>query len=107
MRCTKLVRLANIVFRRPFDRGANSMDGHVSAYRMKTVRFTDKDKVTVAGPRRSIVLSRRGTKAWVRPITGREGPASQTKIKALMERGFHRPGDVERRLGYHVGQLGG
>jgi len=34
-------------------------------------------------------------------------PASQTRIKALMERGFHRPGDVEKRLGYHVGQLGG
>jgi enoyl-CoA hydratase/carnithine racemase len=34
-------------------------------------------------------------------------PASQTRIKALMERGFHRPGDVEQRLGYHVGQLGG
>jgi hypothetical protein len=24
----------------------------------------------------------------------------------LMERGFHKPGDVEDRLGYHVGQLG-
>jgi hypothetical protein len=23
-----------------------------------------------------------------------------------MERGFHKPGDVEDRLGYHVGQLG-
>jgi hypothetical protein len=23
-----------------------------------------------------------------------------------MERGFHKPGDVENRLGYHVGQLG-
>ena len=34
-------------------------------------------------------------------------PASQLRIKALMERGFHRPGDVEDRLGYHVGQLGG
>lgn len=33
-------------------------------------------------------------------------PAAQTRIKALMERGFHRPGDVEERLGYHVGQLG-
>jgi len=26
---------------------------------------------------------------------------------ALMGRGFHRSGDVEKRLGYHVGQLGG
>jgi hypothetical protein len=24
----------------------------------------------------------------------------------LLERGFHKPGDVENRLGYHVGQLG-
>ena len=34
-------------------------------------------------------------------------PASQKRIKTLMERGFHRAGDVENRLGYHVGQLGG
>ncbi len=33
-------------------------------------------------------------------------PAAQTRIQKLMERGFHKPGDVEERLGYHVGQLG-
>ena len=33
-------------------------------------------------------------------------PAAQERISMLMERGFHRPGDVEDRLGYHVGQLG-
>ncbi len=33
-------------------------------------------------------------------------PAAQTRIKKLMEQGFHKPGDVENRLGYHVGQLG-
>ena len=27
-------------------------------------------------------------------------------VKKLMEQGFHKPGDVEDRLGYHVGQLG-
>ena len=32
-------------------------------------------------------------------------PAAQERIKKLMERGFHKPGDVETRLGYHVGQL--
>jgi hypothetical protein len=26
--------------------------------------------------------------------------------ETLMERGFHKVGDVENRLGYHVGQLG-
>jgi enoyl-CoA hydratase/carnithine racemase len=32
-------------------------------------------------------------------------PAAQERIKRLIERGFHKPGDVENRLGYHVGQL--
>jgi enoyl-CoA hydratase/carnithine racemase len=32
---------------------------------------------------------------------------SQQRIKQLMERGFHKPGDVENRLGFYVGQLGG
>jgi enoyl-CoA hydratase/carnithine racemase len=33
-------------------------------------------------------------------------PAAQARIAALLKRGFHQPGDVENRLGYHVGQLG-
>jgi enoyl-CoA hydratase/carnithine racemase len=33
-------------------------------------------------------------------------PAAQERIKKLMEQGFHQPGDVEDRLGYHVGQIG-
>jgi len=33
-------------------------------------------------------------------------PAAQERIRMLIDRGFHRPGDVENRLGYHVGQLG-
>lgn len=37
-------------------------------------------------------------------IAGR--PASQNRIKALMARGFRRGGDVESRLGFHVGQIG-
>ena len=32
-------------------------------------------------------------------------PAAQERINKLMEQGFHKPGDVENRLGYHVGQL--
>jgi hypothetical protein len=31
---------------------------------------------------------------------------AQERIKKLLEKGFHKPGDVETRLGYHVGQLG-
>lgn len=33
-------------------------------------------------------------------------PAAQKRINKLLERGFHKPGDVETRLGYHVGQVG-
>ena len=33
--------------------------------------------------------------------------AAQQRIRKLMDRGFHKPGDVENRLGYYVGQLGG
>ena len=33
-------------------------------------------------------------------------PAAQKRIAMLMERGLHKAGDVEERLGYHVGQLG-
>ena len=32
-------------------------------------------------------------------------PAAQERIKKLLERGLHKPGDVENRLGYHVGEL--
>src|SRR6266576_851613 len=33
-------------------------------------------------------------------------PAAQERIKKLMERGFHKTGDVQNRLGYYVGRLG-
>jgi len=32
-------------------------------------------------------------------------PEAQRRIKLLLERGLHKAGDVETRLGYHVGQL--
>jgi enoyl-CoA hydratase/carnithine racemase len=31
---------------------------------------------------------------------------AQTRIKKLLEQGFHKPGDVETRLGHYVGQVG-
>jgi len=33
-------------------------------------------------------------------------PAGQERIQRLLEQGFHKPGDVENRLGHYVGQLG-
>jgi enoyl-CoA hydratase/carnithine racemase len=32
-------------------------------------------------------------------------PAAQQSIKTLFEQGFHKPGDVEDRLGFYAGQL--
>jgi len=32
-------------------------------------------------------------------------PAAQAAIKALMDRGFHKPGDVENRLGYYLSKI--
>jgi hypothetical protein len=42
---------------------------------------------------------------WTRSFASTQRPASQARIKNLMERGFHQPGDAENRLGYYVGQL--
>src|SRR6266436_2625281 len=33
-------------------------------------------------------------------------PAAQERIGMLLEQGFHKPGDVENRLGHYVGQVG-
>jgi enoyl-CoA hydratase/carnithine racemase len=42
---------------------------------------------------------------WDACIASLGRPAAQNAIKALMERGFHKPGDVENRLGYYVSQI--
>jgi enoyl-CoA hydratase/carnithine racemase len=42
---------------------------------------------------------------WDACIASLGRPAAQDGIKALMERGFHKPGDVEDRLGYYLGRI--
>lgn len=43
---------------------------------------------------------------WDAFVAALQRPAAQARIGTLFERGFHDPGDVETRLGHHVGQLG-
>jgi enoyl-CoA hydratase/carnithine racemase len=43
---------------------------------------------------------------WDACMASIKRPAAQEKIKALFEKGFHKPGDAEHRLGFYVGQLG-
>ena len=42
---------------------------------------------------------------WDACIASLGRPAAQNGIKALMARGFHKPGDVENRLGYYVSEI--
>jgi enoyl-CoA hydratase/carnithine racemase len=42
---------------------------------------------------------------WDACIASLGRPAAQNGIKALMARGFHKPGDVENRLGYYLGEI--
>jgi enoyl-CoA hydratase/carnithine racemase len=42
---------------------------------------------------------------WDACINSLARPAAQEGIKALMAHGFHKPGDVENRLGYYLGQI--
>ena len=44
---------------------------------------------------------------WDACIASLGRPAAQEGIKALMARGFHKPGDVENRLGYYLGKIHG
>ena len=43
---------------------------------------------------------------WDTCMSSIKRPAAQARMKALFERGFHKPGDAEDRLGFYVGQLG-
>ena len=42
---------------------------------------------------------------WDACIASIQRSARQRRIKTLLERGLHKPGDVENRLEYRVGQL--
>ena len=44
---------------------------------------------------------------WDACIASLGRSAAQDAIKALMARGFHKPGDVENRLGYYVSNIHG
>jgi enoyl-CoA hydratase/carnithine racemase len=43
---------------------------------------------------------------WDACINSVTRPATQARIKKLIDQGFHKPGDVENRLGFYLGNLG-
>ncbi|MCW2241143.1 enoyl-CoA hydratase/isomerase family protein [Azospirillum canadense] len=84
------------------------LDGFVDALAQRIASF---DKQAIADTKRLVDVASLPSDSEIAPewdafITSVGRPAAKARIKALMERGFHRAGDVERRLGHYVGQLG-
>jgi enoyl-CoA hydratase/carnithine racemase len=82
------------------------LDAYVEALATRIAKF---DKWAIANTKRLVNTSlppevELGA-GWDACIASLGRPAAQDGIKALMERGFHKPGDVENRLGYYVGQI--
>lgn len=84
------------------------LDSFVDALAMRIASF---DKDAIAETKRLVDKASLPADADIAPewdafIASLGRPATQARIKALIARGFHRPGDVENRLGHYVGQLG-
>jgi enoyl-CoA hydratase/carnithine racemase len=82
------------------------LDAHVDALATRISRF---DKWAIAQTKRLVNTSlppdvELGA-GWEACIASLGRPAAQTGIKALTAKGFQRPGDVETRLGFHLGEL--
>jgi enoyl-CoA hydratase/carnithine racemase len=86
----------------------SELDGFVEALAMRIASF---DKQAIAETKRLVNIASLPPDEEILPewnafMASLGRPASRNRMKTLMSRGFHRPGDVENRLGFHVGQLG-
>lgn len=84
------------------------LDGFVDALARRMATF---DKQAIADTKHLVNIASLPADADIAPewdafIASLQRPATQARIKTLMERGFHKPGDAENRLGHYVGQLG-
>ena len=82
------------------------LDAYVEALATRIAKF---DKWAIAQTKRLVNTSlppdvELGA-GWDACIASLGRPAAQNTIKALTDRGFQNPGDVETRLGFHIGQL--
>ncbi len=84
------------------------LDAFVDALARRIASF---DKQAIRETKRLVNLASLPADAEIAPewdafIASVGRPSTQARIKKLLERGFHKPGDVENRLGYYVGELG-
>src|SRR3954462_3161842 len=82
------------------------LDGFVDALATRIAGF---DKWAIANTKRLVNTSLPPDveldAGWVTCIASLGRPAAQKGIKDLIALGFHKPGEVENRLGYYLGQL--
>jgi enoyl-CoA hydratase/carnithine racemase len=82
------------------------LDGFVNALAGRIASF---DKWAIANTKRlanaSLPQDVEIAAGWDTCIESISRPATQRNFKALFAQGFHKPGDVENRLGYTLGQL--
>jgi len=82
------------------------LDGFVEALATRIAGF---DKWAIANTKRLVNTSLPPevelAAGWDACMASISRPAAQERIKALMANGFHKPGDVENRLGYYLGQI--
>jgi enoyl-CoA hydratase/carnithine racemase len=86
----------------------SELDGFVDALATRIASF---DKQAIADTKRLVDVASLPSDAEIEPewgafISSLQRPATQARIDKLMALGFHKPGDVETRLGYYVGKLG-
>ena len=83
------------------------LDGFVDAVATRIASF---DKWAIANTKRLVNASLPPdveiAAGWDTCMASIVRPAAQDRLKTLFERGFHKPGDAEDRLGFYVGQLG-
>jgi len=84
-----------------------NLDGFVEALATRIASF---DKWAIANTKRltntTLPPDVEIAEGWDACMKSIARPAAQRNFKALFEQGFHEPGDVEDRLGYHLGRLG-
>jgi enoyl-CoA hydratase/carnithine racemase len=86
----------------------SELDGFVNALANRIASF---DKWAIANTKRlvnagSLPEDVEIAAGWEACMTSIGRPAAQSKMKALFEQGFHRPGDAEDHLGSYLGRLG-
>jgi enoyl-CoA hydratase/carnithine racemase len=84
------------------------LDGFVNALATRIATF---DKDAIQETKRLVNVASLPPDAEIAPewdafLASVKRPAAQDRISRLMQQGFHKPGDVESRLGHYVAQLG-